>query len=487
MIHYNNRLMRFTMSAFLFLYMAGTSMLPALAAADPRADAEARKSLPVETNSYENWPYGPAIGAESAILLEANTGTILYAKNIHEHLYPASTTKILTCLIASEKCKMDERVKMSHKAVFTIPRDSSNVGLDEGEEISVEECLYAILVGSANEAANAIGEHISGSMEDFAVLMNERAKELGCEDSHFVTTNGLHDDEHYTSAYDLALIAKAFFLNELLCKMSSTTTYHIPQSATQPDDDLYIHSKNKLYAGATYAYEGLLGSKTGYTDIARQTLVSCAQRGNMKLVCVIMKEESPEQFTDTVSLFDYGFDKFQALTVSEYETSYSVSDHDLFPSENAIFGSSTPLLSLNGTDTVVLPITAVFDDLDSTLSYDTDKEDAIAEIFYTYHGIPVGSATIDVATSEKKVAFDFSNQKENQKPDLSKVHREETPVIFINVRQVIFYVSIGAAGLILLCVIHSIISNYHFAKRRKSKLRRKKRKRVHSPFDDFDF
>ena len=317
--------------------------------------------------------------------------------------------------------------------------------------------------------------------------MNERAAELGCEDSHFVTTNGLHDDDHYTSAYDLAMIAKAFFANELLCKMSSTTTYHIPQSATQPDDDLYIHSKNKLYAGATYAYDGLLGSKTGYTDTARQTLVSCAQRGNMKLVCVIMKEESPEQFTDTVSLFDYGFDKFQALTVAEYETAYTVSDHDLFPSEKAIFGSSIPLLSLNEEATVVLPITGVFDDLDSTLSYETDKEDAIAEIFYTYHGIPVGSATIDVTTSEKKAEFDFSNQKENQKPDLSKVQKEETPVIFINVRRVVFYVSVGAAGLILICVIHSVTSNYHFAKKRKSKLRRKKRKRVHSPFDDFDF
>ncbi len=113
MMHYNNRLMRFIMGVFLFLYMVGSTALPVLAVTDFRAEAEARKSLPVETDGYENWPDGPAIGAESAILMEANTGTILYAKNIHEHLYPASTTKILTCLIASEKCKMDERVKMS--------------------------------------------------------------------------------------------------------------------------------------------------------------------------------------------------------------------------------------------------------------------------------------------------------------------------------------------------------------------------------------
>ncbi len=150
------------------------------------------------------------MGAQGAILMEAETGTILYEKNIHEKLYPASVTKILTCLIGSEECQMDEEVTMSHDAVFSIPRNSSNIGLDEGEVITVEQCMYGILVASANEAANALAEHVSGSMEDFVALMNRRAKELGCENSHFVTTNGLHDEQHYTTPYDLALIAQKF-------------------------------------------------------------------------------------------------------------------------------------------------------------------------------------------------------------------------------------------------------------------------------------
>ena len=272
--NFKKRLLIFGMGAFLFIQTSLQMGLIAYAT-DYAAEEEARRQLPIASNSYEEWPNGPAVGAEGAILMEAQTGTILYEKNIHEHLYPASTTKILSALIGMENCKMDETVTMSKEAVFSIPRDSSNIGLDVGEEITVEQCLYGILVGSANEATNALAEHVSGSIDAFVDLMNERAKELGCQDSHFVTTNGLHDDNHYTSPYDLALIAQKFFSNELLCKMSSTPTYYIPQSPTQPDDDLYINTHNKLlFPGGKYNYEYIVGSKTGYTDNARQTLVS---------------------------------------------------------------------------------------------------------------------------------------------------------------------------------------------------------------------
>ena len=228
---FKKRLITLGMGVFLFSYtcLAGGFVS---CATDYAAEEEARRSLPIASNSYEEWPDGPAVGAQGAILMEAETGTILYEKNIHEKLYPASVTKILTCLIGAEQCQMDEDVVVSHDAVFSIPRNSSNIGLDEGEVITVEQCMYGILVASANEAANALAEHISGSMEEFVKLMNQRAAELGCENSHFVTTNGLHDDQHYTSPYDLALIARKFFDNELLCKMSSTPTYHIPQSPT---------------------------------------------------------------------------------------------------------------------------------------------------------------------------------------------------------------------------------------------------------------
>ncbi len=215
---------------------------PAIAHAAPAAsedalsEAEERKLLPIESNQIENWPAGPAIGAQSAILMEANTGVILYAKNIDEKLFPASTTKLMTCLIAAEKCQLNETITFSHDAIFSLEPGSSNIGIDEGQSMPFEECLYGILVASANEVANAVAEHVAGSRQAFADLMNDKAKELGCKNTHFVNAHGLHDEQHYTSAYDLALIGKAFFQNELLSKIGNTASHHFEATSTQPDD-----------------------------------------------------------------------------------------------------------------------------------------------------------------------------------------------------------------------------------------------------------
>ena len=189
-------------------------------------ESEDRLAIPIETNETENWPDGPEVQAQSAILMDAESGAILYEKNIHEQLYPASTTKILTCLIATEQCELNETVVFSHDAVFDTPRNSSHIAIDEGEELTVEQCLNAILIASANEVAFGLAEHIVDSdWEDFSEIMNARAKELGCVDSNFVNPNGLPDENHYTSAYDLAMIGRAFFSNELLCKISSTARF----------------------------------------------------------------------------------------------------------------------------------------------------------------------------------------------------------------------------------------------------------------------
>ena len=488
---FKKRLITLGMGVFLFSYtcLAGGFVS---CATDYAAEEEARRSLPIASNSYEEWPDGPAVGAQGAILMEAETGTILYEKNIHEKLYPASVTKILTCLIGAEQCQMDEDVVVSHDAVFSIPRNSSNIGLDEGEVITVEQCMYGILVASANEAANALAEHISGSMEEFVKLMNQRAAELGCENSHFVTTNGLHDDQHYTSPYDLALIARKFFDNELLCKMSSTPTYHIPQSPTQPDDDLYANTHNKLlFPGGKYNYEYLVGSKTGFTQDSRQTLVSCAEKDGMKLICVLIREETPHQYDDTIIQIEYGVSNFQKLNIAANEKEYTVENHDFFQTDNDVFGASNPILSINPSDSVVIPITAVFDDLDSEITYDTESSSSVASIQYTYHGIPVGSATVDLAEGEVESSFDFEDQMESVGNETEEVaENTEAPddrVVFVNVRVVIAWV-IGIAGfLILLFVVKAVIDNYQFAQRRKVRNRHKKRRKFPSEFDDYDF
>ena len=222
-------------------------------------EAEERKALPIQSNDIENWPAGPAVSAESAILMDIDTGSILYAKNIHKKSYPASTTKLLTCLIAVEQGNLDDMVSFSDTAIFSVPTDGSKIGMDVGESITLEQSLYGILVGSANEVANAVGEYISGSLEEFINLMNERAAQLGCTDSHFMNTNGLHDDNHYTSAYDLALISAAFFQNDMLCKIGNTDRYEFTATATQPDDFI-LKNKHRLITGED-PYDGILGRK----------------------------------------------------------------------------------------------------------------------------------------------------------------------------------------------------------------------------------
>ena len=469
----------------IFISSVSSITVQAASAEDLMKAMEDRKYLPVESNQIENWPNGPLVGAESAIVMEANTGVILYSKNIHEKLYPASTTKILTCLIAAESSSLDETVTFSHDAVFSLPRGSSNMGMDEGEAISMEEALYGILVGSANEVANAVAEHISGNMETFAERMNQKAAELGCMDSHFVNANGLHDDNHYTSAYDLATISRAFFRNELLSKIAGTSSYHFEATSTQPDDFI-LRTHNRL-VNNEYPYDGLIGGKTGYTDSARQTLVTCAERNGMKLICVVMKEESPNQFTDTIDLLNYGFSNFDVVNVSEHETKYNMDNADFFQTDNDIFGSSKPILSLNRDSYLVLPKTTGFDDIQSAISYDVTEENQIARIDYSYQDVYVGSASIDIASSSLS-SYDFDSPPEEG----SQIEPEpEENLIFVNIKKVLMFILAAAGILILLFILKSLIQNYSFSKRRgwrlrKKESRRRRGRRKRPRYKDFD-
>ena len=443
-------------------------------------DVEERLAIPVETNETENWPDGPEVQAQAAILMDADSGAILYEKNIHEQLYPASTTKILTCLIATERCELNEIVTFSHDAVFDTPRNSSHIAIDEGEELTVEQCLNAILIASANEVAFALAEHIVDSdWEDFAEIMNARAKELGCVDSNFVNPNGLPDENHYTSAYDLAMIGRAFFANELLCKISTTARLDLPATDKQPDN-IVAFSKNMLFPGKAYAYEYLVGSKTGYTDSAQNTLVSCAEKNGMKLIAVVMVEDSPAQFADTVALFNYGFTNFEKVNISQTETKYNIDNASFFYSNNDIFGNSKPILSLNTDDCIMLPKTVAFKDLISTISYDKVEEGQAAVISYTYQDRFLGSVSVDFASTQEKYPFQ-QGALQSSPVDDNGTNPDEPKVIFVNIFKVFLWV-IGIAGaIILIIIIYSFFTNYHFEtqgrKSRRSWLKDKRRKK----------
>lgn len=472
-------ILRIFLSLFLFSSVSAMFACPLTAKAasmeELEAEREERKSLPIESNSIDSWPAGPEIGAESAILMDIDTGVILYSKNIHEELYPASTTKMLTCLIAMEEGNLDDMVKFSHDAVFSVPSDGSKIGMDVGQSITLEECLYGVMVGSANEVANAVGEHIAGSIDGFVERMNERADELGCTNSHFCNTNGLFDENHYTSAYDLALIASEFFKNEMLCKIGNTARYHFEPTATQPDD-FYLKNKHELITGEL-PYKGIMGGKTGYTDLARQTLVTGCEQNGMRLVCVIMKEESPYQFTDTATLFDYGFSNFSRINVADSDSKYTINSTSFFDTENDVFGHSDSFLYIDPNSSIILPNQTQFSDTQSTVVYDSFAEkDKIAEIIYTFKGTPIGTANL-LTTSDAGSVFHFSDSvTTNFFFDQTVEHKEEANLttIFINVKNILLFICILTAVSVVVISIVFILKNTHFTNLFAKKQKRRK-------------
>ncbi len=454
-----------------------TPVIRVRADVDYMAEAEARKYNEVQSNLIQDWPQGPQIGAEAAILMEASTGTVLYAKEITKKEYPASVTKVMTGLLAAENCDLDEMVTFSHEAVFGIERGSSNIGMDEGESITMNDALHGMLILSANEVAMAIGEHIAGDKDSFAELMNQRAAELGCVNTHFMNACGLHDDNHYTCAYDLALIAREFYTYDYLAKISRTGTCTFEATATQPDS-FSLQNKNQLLEGRRCEYEGLLGSKTGYTTVSRQTLVSAAERDGMTLICVILKEESPYQFEDTVALFDYGFENFQLVNVAENESEFMVSDKDFFSEGQDIFGDNQPFLQIDPDDYVVIPKTADFSALQSEIVYNSNATGGIADIKYTFNGTEVGTATVLSADADGAKEGNDKLFSEGNPIEIEGGPTTNDNALFLNIKWIIVGVVVVVLVVSVILIAFSILKEFHFerasGKRRVFKFGRKR-------------
>lgn len=220
----------------------------------------------------------PAVSAEAAILFDATHNTVLFEKNADEKLYPASITKLMTALLVLEKADLNDTVVFSKTAVTNLESGAVTLKLQEGDRVSVRDCLYGLLLKSANEVANGLAEHVGGSIQGFADLMNRKAAELGCTGTHFTNPSGLNDPDHYTTARDMAKIAGAAFKNEMLQKISSSLSYEFP--ATKAAAARTITPGHKmLYPSDSRYYEGMVGGKTGYTSLAGNTLVTCKEKG----------------------------------------------------------------------------------------------------------------------------------------------------------------------------------------------------------------
>ncbi|MGI6097850.1 MAG: D-alanyl-D-alanine carboxypeptidase family protein [Dethiobacteria bacterium] len=254
----------------------------------------------------------PQLNSDSAVLIDARTGQVLFEKKMHKKQYPASITKVMTGMIALENGNLTDKITMSNEAVFSIGRNAAHIALDVGEILTLEQVLYALAIASANDAANGIAEHIAGDMKSFARLMNLKARELGALNTNFVNAHGLPDDDHYTTAYDMGLIMIQAIKNPQFCKIFSERRYEIPPTNLQPETK-FLYNKNDLLNGQCN-YEGIIASKSGWTTEAQHTLVTAAERGDRKLVVVVMNSPSAKsKFEDTIALLDYGFNEFRKV------------------------------------------------------------------------------------------------------------------------------------------------------------------------------
>lgn len=274
----------------------------------------------------------PDLACTNAILVDANYGDVLYDKNAYEKAYPASITKVMTALLTLEaiesgRLTRDTLVTVSELASQKTYANESTANLKAGEQLTVEQLLYCLLLPSANDAAKALAEAVDGSLEEFVAHMNRRAGELGCKGTHFVNPHGLHNDDHYTTAYDISLYMRAALEYDLFRTIIATPSYTIP--ATAQSDERYFYNTNGLisnlyYSG--YVYNKCIGGKTGTTDEAGRCLAAVAEDGDTLLISVILGSGPIEvdgydklrqgQFTESTKLLKWGFQNFERVTIT---------------------------------------------------------------------------------------------------------------------------------------------------------------------------
>ncbi len=418
-------------------------------------------------NNTANWPSAPSVNAESAVLMDLSSGAVLYEKNAHKAQYPASITKIMTTLLAIENCSMGEIVTFSHDAVFGIEMGSSHIGIDEGEKLTVEQSLYAIMLASANEVSWGVGEHIAGTLSDFANMMNARAKELGCLNTHFVNANGLHHDDHYTTAYDMALISRAAMQYDTFRKITTTKRYTIPPTNKHDIDNIFLNHHQMLMGNnyPQYKYEYCIGGKTGYTSKAGSTLVTFAKKGDMELVCVVMRANgatSPEnEYTDSTGLFNWAFENFTQYDISAAANELEDSELVFFHKYNPLFDTNrTPLYLSNSS--VLLPNGVALDEAVKSVNIYPDvqfeeTETIVGNITYTYHDRIVGNADIIFRTEDNNKLMTANPIKEVDADNIRTLER-------YNLKP---YIITG----IFITIIGSVIAYFYFTKRKKRRKR----------------
>jgi len=352
----------------------------------------------------------PAILSESAVLIDASSGTILAQKNADKKMYPASLTKIMTAILAIELGELTDVITVDDDTPFEI--EGSHIALEPGEILTLKDLLYALMLPSANDAASVIAKHYGGSLENFVKMMNQKAKELGAYNTNFTNPHGLHDTNHYSTAADLALITKYTMENDTFRKIVSTTKYEI-QTTNKKDEPRYFTTLNKLIYNTSYNqiyvdgayispyYEYATGAKTGYTPQAGNCLVATAKKDGTDLIAVTMKGISLEMYQDAHNLFNYGFE--------EYESATLVGKNTFIKNIKIPNGDSKEISLITESDLTALIKKDTLDDIKSNVYIDDitlpiEKNSVIGKIEYTLDNKVIGAVNLISPISVKSTA-----------------------------------------------------------------------------------
>lgn len=412
------------------------------------------------------WPsLSQSVHAEAAICMDADTGAILYGKNINAVHYPASITKIMTALLVLENCELSETVTFSESAVSNLEPGAVTAFTSAGDTLTVEDCLYALLFRSANEVANALAEHVAGSVSTFADMMNQRAAELGCTNTHFVNPNGLNHSDHYTTAYDMALIAKACMQNPAFVELEAVDSYKIGGTAKRPDGLTVTLGHKMKRSGTAYSDSRVVAGKTGFTSAAGNTLVTMAEDGGRRIVAVVLKDRNPMHYTDTASMLDLGFSGFENVEAKALFDAKAV-EQRLITDGVLPQGEGANSLHTEEKLRVSLPKGGTIDHIRTEYEYNLGQnapEDAVAKLLLYYDDHTAGE-------------FFILNSRESTLSILDVSTPAKVAIVSLSLASVI-----GIAAFFLLgggTVWH--VHNVRVEQRRLARMRRRRRRRLES-------
>lgn len=454
------RILAAVLAACLAVMPAATvSAVEGVADVDPAVQRETERqtayAIAPDTNSLAGWPQGPSVYGDSAIVMDMNSGAIVYGKQIDKTHYPASITKILTALVALENSELTDEVLFSEDSISFLEYGDAHIGMTPGEILSMEDALYGMLLASANEVAYAIAENVGklmgGDYNTFIQKMNERSAELGCTGSHWTNPNGLHDDNHYTTAHDMALIASEVYQYDEFRMIVQTLSYTIPPTNLVNESRTFQQNHKMLWPQNANYYEYCTGGKTGYTDQARTTLVTMADNGELQLAAVVLYDFGSDAYVDTRAMFDYVFNNFAKVMLSSQEKPEEIDSY----ADNDAY--------------VLLPSGIEFGDLEKQIEI-TDEQNREGTVTYTYQGQNVGSA--DVVLTKEYVAEatgqDYTLQVEKNSEGSNAGAQADEPSAVVKV----------AAGIGSAAIVFVILLAVHIWQARRRKLIRRRRRRA---------